>query len=140
MVFGSHANTRAMYSTPPWPSLAASMAAYRRRSFSDNHPKKRCIFSSISAEYTSMIDSLSQNLSCYKDTTAQACREVIHDHILSRSYLLLHQVIFSPAPQNHGSVCVFCMPDVSPRLDWQGAVIAIAGTGFCAECISAKNV
>src|SRR5215475_3656414 len=83
MVFGSHANTRAMYSTPPWPSLAASMAAYRRRSFSDNHPKKRCIFSSISAEYTSMIDSLSQNLSCYKDTTAQACREVIHDHILS---------------------------------------------------------
>src|SRR5215475_2880010 len=82
MVFGSHANTRAMYSTPPWPSLAASMAAYRRRSFSDNHPKKRCIFSSISAEYTSMIDSLSQNLSCYKDTTAQACREVIHDHIL----------------------------------------------------------
>src|SRR5215475_6777195 len=84
MVFGSHANTRAMYSTPPWPSLAASMAAYRRRSFSDNHPKKRCIFSSISAEYTSMIDSLSQNLSCYKDTTAQACREVIHDHIHSR--------------------------------------------------------
>src|SRR5262245_36895518 len=82
MVLGSHANTRAMYSTPPWPSLAASMAAYRRRSFSDNHPKKRCIFSSISAEYTSMIDSLSQNLSCYKDTTAQACREVIHDHIL----------------------------------------------------------
>src|SRR5262247_4386631 len=83
MVLGSHAKTRAMYSTPPWPSLAASMAAYRRRSFSDNHPKKRCIFSSISAEYTSMIDSLSQNLSCYKDTTAQACREVILDHILS---------------------------------------------------------
>src|SRR5262244_1320388 len=83
MVFGSHANTRAMYSTPPWPSLAASTAAYRRRSFSDNHPKKRCIFSSISAEYTSMLDSLSQNLSCRKDTTAQACREVILDHILS---------------------------------------------------------
>src|SRR5215510_6171239 len=72
-----------MYSTPPWPSLAASMAAYRRRSFSDNHSKKRCIFSSISAEYTSMLDSLSQNLSCYKHTTAQACREVILDHILS---------------------------------------------------------
>src|SRR4029434_7878734 len=82
MVLGSHANTRAMYSTPPWPSLAASMAAYRRRSFSDNHPKKRCIFSSISAEYTSMLDSLSQNLCCRKDTTAQACREVILDHIL----------------------------------------------------------
>src|SRR4029453_3708271 len=83
MVLGSHANTRAMYSPPPWPSLAASMAAYRRRSFSDNHPKKRCIFSSISAEYTAMLDSLSQNLCCRKDTTAQACREVILDHILS---------------------------------------------------------
>src|SRR4030095_3305169 len=82
MVCGSHANTRAMYSTPPWPSLAASMAAYRRRSFSDNHPKKRCIFSSISAEYTSMLDSLSQNLCWRKDNTAQACREVILDHIL----------------------------------------------------------
>src|SRR5262245_32361084 len=83
MVFGSHVKTCAMYSIPPWPSLAASTAAYRRRSFSDNHPKKRCIFSSISAEYTSMLDSLSQNLSCRKDTTAQACREVILDHILS---------------------------------------------------------
>src|SRR4029453_4649176 len=84
MVLGSHAKTRAMYSTPPWPSLAASTAAYRRRSFSDNHPKKRCIFSSISAEYPSMLDSLSQNLLWRKDTTAQACREVILDHILSR--------------------------------------------------------
>src|SRR5215831_9779331 len=83
MVFGSHVKTCAMYSIPPWPSLAASTAAYRRRSFSDNHPKKRCIFSSISAEYTSMLDSLSQNLSCRKDTTAQACREVILDHILN---------------------------------------------------------
>src|SRR5207253_1500920 len=82
MVLGSHANTRAMYSTPPWPSLAALMAAYRRRSFSDNHPKKRCIFSSISAAYTSMLDSLSQNLCYRKDTTAQACRKVILDHIL----------------------------------------------------------
>src|SRR4029450_8081599 len=83
MVLGSHANTGAMYSTPPWPSLAASMAAYRRRSFSHNHSKKRFIFSSISAAYTSMLDSLSQNLSCDKDTTAQTCREVILDHILS---------------------------------------------------------
>src|SRR5262245_56094461 len=82
MVFGSHVKTCAMYSIPPWPSLAASTAAYRRRSFSDNHPKKRCIFSSISAEYTSMLDSLRQNLSCRKDTTPQACREVILDHIL----------------------------------------------------------
>src|SRR5215470_17558007 len=84
MVLGSHAKTRAMYSTPPWPSLAASTAAYRRRSFSDNHPKKRCIFSSISAEYPSMLYSLRHNLLWRKDTTAQACREVIPDHILSR--------------------------------------------------------
>src|SRR5262244_1496394 len=83
MVLGSHAKTRAMYSTPPWPSLAASTAAYRRRSFSDNHPKKRCIFSSISAEYPSMLYSLRQNLLWRKDTPAQACREVILDHILS---------------------------------------------------------
>src|SRR5215831_15102456 len=91
MVFGSHVKTCAMYSIPPWPSLAASTAAYRRRSFSDNHPKKRCIFSSISAEYTSMLDSLSQNLSCRKDTTAQACREVILDHILRRMFPPFHQ-------------------------------------------------
>src|SRR5215475_5363391 len=83
MVLGSHAKTRAMYSTPPWPSLTASTAAYRRRSFSDNHPKKRCIFSSISAEYPSMLYSLRHNLLWRKDTTAQACREVIPDHILS---------------------------------------------------------
>src|SRR5215471_11066423 len=87
MVLGAHAKTRAMYSTPPWPSLAASAAAYRRRSFSDNYPKKRCIFSSISAAYPSMLSSLSQNLLWRKDTTAQACREVILDHILSCSGL-----------------------------------------------------
>src|SRR5262249_29564524 len=87
MVLGSHAKTRAMYSTPPWPSLAASTAAYRRRSFSDNHPKKRCIFSSISAEYPSMLYSLRHNLLWRKDTTAQACWEVIPDHILSLSKL-----------------------------------------------------
>src|SRR5215813_3000269 len=86
MVLGSHAKTRAMYSTPPWPSLAASTAAYRRRSFSDNHPKKRCIFSSISAEYPSMLYSLRQNLLWRKDTPAQACREVILDHILREQY------------------------------------------------------
>src|SRR5215467_9448955 len=91
MVLGSHAKTRAMYSTPPWPSLAASTAAYRRRSFSDNHPKKRCIFSSISAEYPSMLYSLSQNLLWRKDTPAQACREVILDHILSGIWEHAHQ-------------------------------------------------
>src|SRR3989442_16045184 len=62
MFFGSHANPRAIYSTPPCPSLAASTAAYRRRSFSDSHPKNRCIFCSTSAAYPSMPYPLLQNL------------------------------------------------------------------------------
>src|ERR1700758_4816734 len=82
MVCGSHAKTRAMYSTPPCPSLAASTAAYRRRSFSDSQPKNRCIFHSTSAEYTSMPHSLIWELPPSKDTTAQAIQEVILDHIL----------------------------------------------------------
>src|SRR5438876_12204275 len=82
MVFGSHAKTRAIYSTPPCPSLAASTAAYRRRSFSDSHPKHRCIFCSTSAAYPFMPHSLIQNLLRGKDTTASAIREVILDHIL----------------------------------------------------------
>src|SRR2546427_13287129 len=82
MVFGSHAKSRAIYSTPPCPSLAASTAAYRRRSFSDNHPKNRCIFPSISAAYSSIPSSLIQSLLYSKDTTAQAIREVVVDHIL----------------------------------------------------------
>src|SRR5882762_2960577 len=87
MVFGSHAKTRAMYSIPPCPSLAASTAAYRRRSFSDSQPKNRLIFPSISAAYTSIPYSLIQHLLCGKDTTAQAIREVILDHILKRKNL-----------------------------------------------------
>jgi hypothetical protein len=63
--------------------LAASTAAYRRRSFSDSHPQNRCIFCSISAEYPSMPYSLIQNLLRGQDTTAQAIREVILDHILN---------------------------------------------------------
>src|SRR5215468_6576309 len=85
MVCGSHPKIRAIYSTPPCPNLAASTAAYRRRSFSDSHPKNRCIFCSISAAYPSMPHSLIQNLLCGQDTTAQAIREVILDHILSCS-------------------------------------------------------
>src|SRR5712671_4142960 len=85
MVFGSHAKTRAMSSTPPCPSLAASTAAYRRRSFSDSHPKNRCIFCSTSAVYTSMPHSLIQDLLRGKDTTASAIRKVILHHILNHS-------------------------------------------------------
>src|SRR5438105_6741671 len=84
MVCGSHAKTRAMYSTPPCPSLATSTAAYRRRSFSDSQPKNRFIFCSTSAEYPSMPHSLIRGLLCSKDTAAQAIREVILDHILKK--------------------------------------------------------
>src|ERR671925_772039 len=84
MVFGSHSRTCAMYSTPPCPSLAASTAAYRRRSFSDSQPKNRFIFCSTSAEYTSIPHSLIRHLLCGKDTAAQTIREVIFDHILSK--------------------------------------------------------
>src|SRR5438270_2969685 len=84
MVCGSHAKTRAMYSTPPCPSLATSTAAYRRRSFSDSQPKNRFIFCSTSAEYPSMPHSLIRGLLCSKDTAAQAIREVILDHILTQ--------------------------------------------------------
>src|SRR6266581_2490252 len=87
MVCGSQAKTRAMYSIPPCPSLATSMAAYRRRSFSDSQPKNRFIFCSTSAEYTSMPHSLIRGLLCSKDTAAQAIREVILDHILSSAVL-----------------------------------------------------
>src|SRR5213594_817920 len=112
MVFGSHAKTCAMYSTPPCPSLAASTAAYRRRSFSDSQPKNRCIFHSTSAEYTSMPHSLIRELPHSKDTTAQAIQEVILDHILSMArgeasesdgsprYLALHAPICLFYPQN----------------------------------------
>src|SRR5215471_15075573 len=84
MVFGSHAKSWAMYSSSPCPSLAASMAAYRRRSFSDSHPKNRCIFPSISAVYSSIPSSWLQGLCHRQDTTAQASREVILNRILSR--------------------------------------------------------
>src|SRR6476619_7668517 len=89
MVCGSHPKIRAIYSTPPCPNLAASTAAYRRRSFSDSHPKNRCIFCSISAAYPSMPHSLIQNLLRGQDTTAQAIREVILDHILKVPVRLL---------------------------------------------------
>src|SRR5207237_6075776 len=94
--------TRAMYSTPPCPSLATSTAAYRRRSFSDSQPKNRFIFCSTSAEYPSMPHSLIRGLLCSKDTAAQAIREVILDHILSR---LRNWLCFPPPGLCPGQVC-----------------------------------
>src|SRR5712671_301268 len=88
-----------MSSTPPCPSLAASTAAYRRRSFSDSHPKNRCIFCSTSAVYTSMPHSLIQDLLRGKDTTASAIRKVILHHILRRdAEPLLHRDVRGRRP------------------------------------------
>src|SRR5262245_55090773 len=108
MVFGSHAKTRAMYSIPPCPSLAASMAAYRRRSFSDSHPKNRCIFPSISAGYSSILSSWLRGLRRSQDTTAQASREVSLNRILSGIGRLV-------LPQAHGHLDAghqICLPHV----------------------------
>src|SRR3954454_15803953 len=49
MVFGSQSSRVATYSVPPWPSLAAPMAAYRRRSFSESEAWNIRIECSISA-------------------------------------------------------------------------------------------
>jgi hypothetical protein len=119
MVFGSHAKTCAMYSTPPCPSLAASTAAYRRRSFSDNHPKKRCLFPSISAEYPSMPSSLLLNLLRSKDTPVPAIREIILDHILR------HQKRSSGGPYQGLSVFV-----------WVGVVLLLV----CLQNVASSEV
>src|SRR6266849_4524585 len=84
LVFGSHSKPCEIYSIPPCPSFAASTAAYRRRSFSDSQLKNRFIFPLTNTSYTSMLPSLPRDLLWSKDTMAQAVREVILDHILSR--------------------------------------------------------
>jgi hypothetical protein len=61
------------------------MAAYRRRSFSESQPKKRCIFPAISAGYPSIPSSLIPYLRQSKDTTSQTIREVIVGHILRQA-------------------------------------------------------
>src|SRR5215468_9138797 len=121
MVCGSHPKTRAIYSTPPCPSLAASTAAYRRRSFSDSHPKNRCIFCSISAEYPSMPHSWIQNLLRGQDTTAQAIREVILDHILSNR-------LQESRCAAHGGFPVPC------KLVCQVALVGVQGRGVV-DCV-----
>src|SRR5215218_5251514 len=51
MVLGSHPRRVATYSVPPWPSLAASMAAYRLRSFSESESWNIRMECSISGLY-----------------------------------------------------------------------------------------
>src|SRR3954454_9354719 len=58
MVLGSHSRTRAMYSRPPYPNFAASMAAYRRRSLSFSEPNSLFIIRSIPGAYATIRPSL----------------------------------------------------------------------------------
>src|SRR3954453_13451547 len=51
MVLGSHPRGVEIYPVPPWPSLAASMAAYRLRSFSESESWNIRIECSISGLY-----------------------------------------------------------------------------------------
>src|SRR5437588_11150948 len=51
MVLGSQPRRVEIYSVPPWPSLATSMAAYRLRSFSESESWNIRIECSISGLY-----------------------------------------------------------------------------------------
>src|SRR5882724_9739676 len=51
MVLGSQPRRAEIYSVPPWPSLVASMAAYRLRSFSESESWNIRIECSISELY-----------------------------------------------------------------------------------------
>src|SRR4051794_15964826 len=72
-----------MYSVPPWPSLAASMAAYRLRSFSESESWNIRIECSISGLYV-MSGRPLQGLDrpCYRYTIRTGNREVIESAIL----------------------------------------------------------
>ena len=74
-----------MYSVPPWPSLAASMAAYRLRSFSESESWNIRIECSISGLYVMGGRPLrGRDRPCYGYTIRTENREVIESAILSR--------------------------------------------------------
>src|SRR6185437_2036287 len=86
MVLGSQPRSVEIYSVPPWPSLAASMAAYRLRSFSESESWNIRIECSISGLYVMagrpwrVLDRPG-----YGYTAEIADREVIESAILSRA-------------------------------------------------------
>src|SRR4051794_10905867 len=74
-----------MYSVPPWPSLAASRAAYRLRSFSESESWNIRIECSISGLYVMGGRPLrGLDRPCYRYTIRTGIREVIELAILSR--------------------------------------------------------
>src|SRR4051812_5243248 len=87
MVLGSHPRRVDTYSRPPCPSLAASMAAYRLRSFSESESWNICIECSISGLYVMGGRPLrGRDGPCYGYTAWTEDREVIESAILSGSH------------------------------------------------------
>src|SRR3954453_16433192 len=84
MVLGSQPSRVEIYSVPPWPSLAASMAAYRLRSFSESESWNIRIECSISGLYVMGRRPLAgRDNPCYRYTIRTGIREVIESAILS---------------------------------------------------------
>src|ERR1700730_11105576 len=84
MVLGSQPNRVARYSIPPWPSLEASMAAYRLRSFSESESWNIRIECSILGLYVMAGHPLrGLDRPCYGYTIVAADREVIESAILN---------------------------------------------------------
>src|SRR4051812_6675826 len=83
MVLGSQPRRVEIYPVPPWPSLAASMAAYRLRSFSESESWNIRIECSISGLYV-MAGRPWRGLDCpcHGYTMRTADREVIESAIL----------------------------------------------------------
>src|SRR3954447_19029957 len=86
MVFGSQSSRVATYSIPPCPSLAASMAAYRLRSFSESESWNIRMECSISGLYI-MGGRPLRDLDgpCYGYTVRTENREVIKLAILNQN-------------------------------------------------------
>src|SRR3954451_4235503 len=84
MVLGSQPSRVEIYAVPPWPSLAASMAAYRLRSFSESESWNIRIECSIAGLYVMGGRPLrGLDRPCYRYTIRTGNREVIESAILS---------------------------------------------------------
>src|SRR3954452_21582548 len=102
MVLGSQPSRAEAYSVPPWPSLAASMAAYRLRSFSESEAWNIRIECSISGLYVMGRHPLrGRNGPGYGYTLYAENQEVIESAILSSSV-----VIRPPTGRTRSSACM----------------------------------
>ena len=82
IVLGSQPKSREMYSIPPCPSLAASTAAYRRRSRSFKDRQNRTICRSVTAGYSPMIAS-----SCGKEAIIHYSAHLANTDFVSGLFL-----------------------------------------------------